>query len=169
MWIEPPANTSAPDATEPTMVTSPSGNRMVCPDRTGSRTSSPVSGGGGSAGAANSAGVAAGPVSRPPSSACAKPSAPGRGAAAPVTSTTRMPRRCNCAISVGQPESSAGSAAQSSTTTRPWKNAGVRAMCASSASNHASSGDSGASTKAMNERPRMRICGGSGVTGAAIS
>ena len=35
MWIDPPATTSAPDATDPTTVTSPSGKKSDCPDRTG--------------------------------------------------------------------------------------------------------------------------------------
>ncbi len=142
---------------------------MVWPDRTGARSSSEVSGAGGGGGAASAGVAAAGPVSRPPSSACANASAPGSADASPVTSTTRTPRRCSCAISVGQPGSSGGTAAQSSTTTRPWKNAGVRAMWASSAASQPSSGDSGPSTKAMKERPRMRICGGIGVTWTGIS
>src|SRR5436309_6097338 len=85
MWIEPAATISAPEATEPSTVTSPNGNTTDCPERIGLSIKSEAGcgGGGGAAGAlagsaaataleaaaATSAGVSAGlssPPGRPP-------------------------------------------------------------------------------------------------------
>ena len=128
--------TSAPEATEPTTVTSPSGKMIDWPERTGLSRSSEAGVGfaGGPAGAAGGAdflsparaGSSISPALRPPLIGGGRPR-PSSDGSAPSMPMMRMSRSCRSATSMASSPLSCGSAATSSTTGRPAKKPGERA------------------------------------------
>ena len=157
---------SAPEATEPTTVTSPSGKMIDWPERTGLSSSSEAGVGfaGGPAGVAGGtdflslagAGSSTSPALRPPTIGGGRPR-PSSDGSAPSMPMMRMPRPCSWAMRWLSSPLSCGSADTSRTIARPAKKPGERAISASRSSSHSATGPSGASTSAMKERPLNRI------------
>ena len=157
MWIDPPANTSAPDDTAPSTVTSPCGNRIAWPERTGSSIMRNCGGGGGGGTTGAASLISTVPPSRPPTRRRFQGSAPGISRTF-STSMTEIPQASMSAIRVAMPSVPALTAARSTITGRASKNPGERTICARNASSQPAKGASGAITKAMKDRPRTRIC-----------
>ena len=158
--------TSAPEATDPRIVTSPRSNTTDWPERTGSSstrddTSAATGAGAVADGLAASSGMVTG---RPGLLAAGKgrpqASIPVHDGCAPSVPMMRMPRSSSDFRNPATSGVPAGSAPKSAITGRPSKKVGARAICASSAASHVGNGGSGASTRAITDRPRNRMKGG---------
>ena len=142
MWIEPPATISAPEPTEPKIVTSPSANTTDCPERTGLSSSSEP-GLAFSATGLEVVGISA--QSRPPLSSGGKSSVSCEPSA-PSMPSTRMSRSPRLPISWRIPPLLKDKAERSSITGLPVKNAGDRDSVASTSASQSITGGCGAST-----------------------
>src|SRR5215475_12526946 len=166
--MEPPAITSAPEATEPTILTSPFSNTIDWPERTGWSINSDVASWDCVAerGSSGTSMARAGRVLF----ACkgAQASNPCQVGWAPSVPMMRIPRLDRLRSKPATSGCSLGNAPRSRTTGRPLKNDGERLIWASSASTQSSTGGSGASTSAMNDRPLTRINGRESAVGTYL-
>ena len=154
MWTDPPATISAPDATRPITVTSPSGCRIDWPERTLASIISEVVVGvffEPAAGVASSSVTASAPAGRPPVTRGGS-SGPTRVRLGFSTAMTRMWRRARALSSSRYSSTPILSPAISRITGFEAKKAGERASQASTAASHSETGRVGSRTKARSER-----------------
>ncbi len=142
---------SAPEATEPTMVTSPSGWTICWPDRTGASISSELTGAGADNGIVGAASVFGLPVC-PRVKDGTRPST--QDGSAPSTPRMRISRLLSSSNRLRKPSFVGERSETSITTDFPAKNRGERASSASISPNQALMGVSGLTTRAWKDPPR---------------